>query len=299
MIDDDQFREVVSAATKLTEPLFNPTQRRGRLTAGDARRSWDANSGVWDHHQGQGGDAIRRLITDDAVLAHVGDVAGLRVLDFGCGNGYLSRTLAEMGAHVVAQDQSAEMLRLARERSDDERHAIEFVQSSVTETSTVPDGSIDMVVSNFVLQDVENLHAALTEARRVMRVGGRLIVVITHPCFSSGPRAWISPVPDSPRAEEWGYLTDDYLGDATYWLEWDDFDPVPYYHRPMSSYVNSLGAADFTLVALDEPSPRLPAEPSGDASRDMDRMRRIPVACVLVGVAHSPLIEAERASTHA
>lgn len=76
--------------------------------------AWDAVADDWARIVRAGQDPHREQILDPAMLALLGDVAGLRVLDAGCGEGRFSRMLAERGARVVGVDVSARMVELAR-----------------------------------------------------------------------------------------------------------------------------------------------------------------------------------------
>ncbi len=102
---------------------------------------------------------------------------GERVLDVGSGPGMLAAEMAAEvapGGRVVGVDPSESMLALARGQTD----AAEFVAGGALELP-VPDASFDVVVSTQVLEYVEDVAAALAEARRVLRPGGRLLVLDT------------------------------------------------------------------------------------------------------------------------
>ena len=102
---------------------------------------------------------------------------GERVLDVGSGPGMLAAEMAAEVApdgRVVGVDPSESMLALARGRTD----AAEFVAGDALELP-VPDASFDVVVSTQVLEYVEDVAGALAEARRVLRPGGRLLVLDT------------------------------------------------------------------------------------------------------------------------
>jgi ubiquinone/menaquinone biosynthesis C-methylase UbiE len=55
---------------------------------------WEQMADWWDHHLGDNGDLWHRTLIDPPVFKLVGDVAGQRVLDLACGNGYISRRFA-------------------------------------------------------------------------------------------------------------------------------------------------------------------------------------------------------------
>ena len=67
----------------------------------EVRGFWNRVADDWEIQVGSDGDANRRLNSDPALWRFVGDVRARRVLDAGCGTGYLSITLAKCGARVT------------------------------------------------------------------------------------------------------------------------------------------------------------------------------------------------------
>lgn len=103
----------------------------------------------------------------------IGEVAGLDVLDIGCGDGLLAAELAADGAHVTGIDPDAAMLRAAAERATGRE--IRLVQGRV-EALPFPDASFDLVTAVTVLCFVRDETAAWREMARVLRPGGRLVI---------------------------------------------------------------------------------------------------------------------------
>lgn len=99
----------------------------------------------------------------------VAEVCPRRVLEVGCGRGELAeRVLREVGAEVVALDQSERMVDLTRERG---------VETELGDVQDLPfaDGSFDCAVAAWMLYHVPDLERALGELARVLRPGGRLV----------------------------------------------------------------------------------------------------------------------------
>jgi ubiquinone/menaquinone biosynthesis C-methylase UbiE len=105
----------------------------------------------------------------------LGNVAGMRVIDFGCGSGANTALLANRGAHVWAIDISEELLRLGRRRL-----AVSGIDGGVTFIAgsahdlPFPDASIDVVFGIAILHHVD-LDLVSREVRRVLKSGGRAI----------------------------------------------------------------------------------------------------------------------------
>jgi SAM-dependent methyltransferase len=107
------------------------------------------------------------------LLLRAGDLAGLRVLELGCGTGDLTLQLLGRGADVTALDLSAGMVNIAQERA--ERFAplgnARFVVAPV-ERSGLSSESFDLALGKWILHHSE-IRAAATEIHRVLRGGGR------------------------------------------------------------------------------------------------------------------------------
>jgi arsenite methyltransferase len=110
-----------------------------------------------------------------AVAARPGD----RVLDIGSGPGFLAVEMAaDVGpdGRVDGVDPSASMLALARRR--DSAGAVEFREGDAL-ALPFEDESFDVAVSTQVYEYIADMPAALAEARRVLRPGGRLVILDT------------------------------------------------------------------------------------------------------------------------
>jgi ubiquinone/menaquinone biosynthesis C-methylase UbiE len=106
-----------------------------------------------------------RAIVFDAVAA----VAPRSVLEVGCGEGELAERIErELGAEVVALDQSERMVELTRARG------VEAHVGDVTELP-FPDDSFDVAVAAWMLYHVPDVDRAVRELGRVLRPGGRLV----------------------------------------------------------------------------------------------------------------------------
>jgi ubiquinone/menaquinone biosynthesis C-methylase UbiE len=94
--------------------------------------------------------------------------------DLGCGTGQVACALAPFVARVIAVDRSGEMLQAARRRARD-LPSIEIKRGEL-EALPIPDGELDAATLLLVLHHLPDPAAALSEAHRVLKVGGRLVV---------------------------------------------------------------------------------------------------------------------------
>ncbi|MEW5982552.1 MAG: methyltransferase domain-containing protein [Acidobacteriota bacterium] len=105
-----------------------------------------------------------------------GPVEGMRVLDLGCGDGPLTAALRERGGRAVGIDIDRSMLRAATARSGGRAgEPAQFVHGRI-DRLPFPAGVFDVVVATTVFCFVSDPAAAVREAARVLRSGGRLVI---------------------------------------------------------------------------------------------------------------------------
>lgn len=154
------------------------------------RPGYDRWAAVYDHDANP-----LQALEEPVVRAAVGNAAGRRALDLGCGTGRHALWLAAAGARVTAVDFSEGMLAEARRKPGSE--AIEFLVHDLHTGLPFEDGRFDLLVSGLVLEHVSALDPFFGEARRVLSPGGRAVVSGMHPAmFLKGSQARFTD-PDS------------------------------------------------------------------------------------------------------
>jgi 2-polyprenyl-3-methyl-5-hydroxy-6-metoxy-1,4-benzoquinol methylase len=212
--------------------------------------SYSQNAVFWTDIIRQRRDRYRTELTDAAVLELVSPRKGLCILDAGCGEGYLSRALAERGAQVTGVDLVVELVVAAQEEASrlglDAEHLVADVSNLPAEFAD----RFDVIVLNHVVNDLENPAPAFLEANRVLRLGGRIVMLMLHPCFSHQGSA--IEYFANYRAERCFEVAGETSPAAvTDWV------------RSLESYSALLGEAGFAITGLQEPHPsaKLLADP--------------------------------------
>ena len=123
--------------------------------------------------------------------------------DLGCGTGELTETLAAGAGRVIAVDESEAMLEAARARLDG-RGNVELRQGRI-ESLPIGDGELDVATLVLVLHYLEEPAAAVREAARTLRPGGRLLLVDMLPHERTGYRqemghVWLGFEPDEAKS---------------------------------------------------------------------------------------------------
>ncbi len=120
-------------------------------------------------------------------LACLGDVRGLRVLDYGCGHGMAAVVLARRGARVIAFDLSHGYIAEARARAAANGVDVQTVQAD-GERLPFADGTFDRIWGNAVLHHLD-LRRAGAELRRVLAPGG--VAVFCEPWGENPVLNWV------------------------------------------------------------------------------------------------------------
>ena len=224
----------------------------------------------WDAKQADTGDLWHRTLIDPGLFSLLGALPrGTRVLEVGCGNGYLARRLARAGCEVVGVDRSHPLIVRARARESANPLGVVYLEQDAARMRQVRSASFDVALANMSLMDIEDAEGTVREVARALRPGGRFVFSISHPCFDVDRRsAWTVEVALG-RTEVYRKVTD-YLRPHAEEFDWPlDGGRVARtigYHRPLSWYARALRSAGFVLLDVHEPTPG-----PGFASRRMDR----------------------------
>jgi 2-polyprenyl-3-methyl-5-hydroxy-6-metoxy-1,4-benzoquinol methylase len=197
--------------------------------------SWVANAAAWTDAVRGGAIASRRAGTDAAILGALAELPPGRVLDVGCGEGWLVRALAGSGHRVVGVDASAPLIESARARGGGELRVVSY-EALAAEPSLAGPGPYDAVVCNFSLLG-EELVPLLRALRGLLTEDAPLFVQTVHPFTACG---------DLPYRDGWREETFAGFGGAF-------GAPMPWYFRTVGSWLRLMAGAGLRVGALEEP----------------------------------------------
>jgi len=217
--------------------------------------SWDANAPTWAAEVRAGQDRIHEVFTSPRFMEFLPDLAGLNVIDLGCGEGRYTRSLARRGVRMTGVDISAQMLDHARQAEAREPQGIRYHLESSAQLRSFADSSFDAAVSTMALMDTPDFPAVARAAFRVIRPGGGFYFSVLHPCFMGRGSTWGKDV--AGRIE--GRLVPDYWSEEPYTEEWgfkgEPTFAIHYFPYRLEDYVNGLCAAGFRIERIHEPRP--------------------------------------------
>ena len=222
------------------------------------------NETIYDKHVQFYLDFVDRSLADknglwQVLLARFQEIlgnrlAGARVCDIACGEGYLSRFLGQFGPQeVVGIDISAELIDAAMQRRN--RPNLSYRVDDAQQLQTFADASVDIAVSQMAMMDIPDHRALFRSVRRVLKTGGVFVFSLLHPCFESPFH-----LPEEPQ-----FQVDTNGNPIAYFIRhyaregfWQSGGTgvrghMGAYHRTVSTLINDLLVAGFSLERLEEP----------------------------------------------
>lgn len=144
---------------------------------------YDRRAGDWSRHQ-------PLLLSDYTARPRVLEVcnpqAGMRVLDLGCGEGYVARQFATRGASVLGMDISAGMIERASAVERDNPLGIEYRTVDASGALDIEDSAYDLCIAVFLFNylTVEEMTSVMKTVQQSLRPEGRFVFTVPHPLLA-------------------------------------------------------------------------------------------------------------------
>ena len=154
----------------------------------EATRIWDQLAGWWDDQTGKEGNYFQRTLVIPPVERLLDLRANELVLEIGCGSGDMARRMAAAGARVDAFDASPVFLERAKAWTTENVDRIQYGLLDATDTeqlASIGERRYDAAVSKMVIMDLATIEPLAAALSRSLKVGGRFVFSVSHPCFNS------------------------------------------------------------------------------------------------------------------
>ena len=222
-------------------PTLPPTQLNvddSQTERAALQRSWTANADAWTTAVRERAIPSRRAATDVAIIAACARVMDgrpdVRVLDVGCGEGWLARTLSKLGAHVTAIDASAPLIDVARASGGEIDYACVSYEQLELDAAVLA-GPFDLIVCNFAILD-DRVAPLLGALAHRLPASGTILVQTVHPWAAVGD----GPYEDGWRTESWSAFGTAFPA------------PMPWYFRTTASWLAAAREARLVVDGLEE-----------------------------------------------
>ncbi|MEM7427542.1 MAG: class I SAM-dependent methyltransferase [Pseudomonadota bacterium] len=198
--------------------------------------SWEENASNWTRAVRDDLIESRARVTNQAVLEVVGSLTPARILDVGCGEGWLVRQLNLLSGCVAEGfDGSSELISAARAEDSEGRYTALTYEAFAADPDALGWRG-DLAVCNFSLLS-EELVPLLNAIRHCLQPDGHLVIQTLH--------SWAAGA-DLGYADGW--KEDDFSK-----LPASDWTPMSWYFRTLGSWLRDINAAGFQLLDLKEP----------------------------------------------
>jgi 2-polyprenyl-3-methyl-5-hydroxy-6-metoxy-1,4-benzoquinol methylase len=231
-----------------------------RTLVQSTQAAWEEKAAFWDGQMGDG-NQFHRVLVGPSVERLLGIRPGERVLDVACGNGVMSRWLAQLGATVVACDFSPTFLERARARDDDQADKINYHLVDATDSTqllALGVGQFDAAVCTMALHDIPTIDPLLHALGQLLTPDGRFVFAVPHPCFNAAGGTTVvleEDLADTLTAvyavKVYRYLSVPVTRDAGMVGATTTHEN---FHRPLHTLLGACFAAGFVLDGLEEPA---------------------------------------------
>jgi ubiquinone/menaquinone biosynthesis C-methylase UbiE len=252
------------------------------------KTDWSNVAEWYDGLVGSEGSEYQREVVFPGVLRLLGDPKGQRILDVACGQGALCRILKAKGANVVGVDAAGPLIDAARKHSLDD--AITYYRADareLAENAALRAEPFDAATCVLAIQNIHPIAPVFEAAHRLLRPGGRFIVVMMHPAFRGAKEShwgWDeaaavqfrrvdryliprkSPIYANPGKKDGNYT----------WT----------FHKPIGDYVAVAAKAGLLTDALEEWPSHKASQPGPRAAAENTARKEIPMFMALRCVKH-------------
>lgn len=166
------------------------------------------------------------------------------VLDFGCGEGYLTREIAGLNRVISGCDISEYLLNVARNKSSH----INYWKENFEKVNQHHRKKFDLVISNLVIMYIKNLSNYLANLSDYLAKKKTAIITLSHPCFYQNQnKNWFNSTKITP------FTIGDYFTESSYEKDISGQFRVLHYHRTLETYLKYFRQYNMQIIEIREP----------------------------------------------
>ncbi|MBL8030195.1 MAG: class I SAM-dependent methyltransferase [Candidatus Doudnabacteria bacterium] len=175
--------------------------------------------------------------------------AGELVLDVACGSGFFAREFGCIGAKVTGVDIGQELIKIAKQQDPKGVYLV----ANAEKMENIKSSTYDAAVIILALQNIKNYQNTVSEISRILKPGGRCVVVLNHPAFRvPGKSSWEY---DSKQNVQYRRV-DSYLTESSKVMDMHPgkkvFNTTYSFHRPLQAYFKAFYKNQLVVENLEE-----------------------------------------------
>jgi 2-polyprenyl-3-methyl-5-hydroxy-6-metoxy-1,4-benzoquinol methylase len=195
--------------------------------------SWRRNAAPWTAAVRENRIESRNLVTNRAIVDAVLSRSPRKVLDIGCGEGWLLRALAEHGISGIGVDAVPALIDQAASAGGGDFRVASYEEIA----NGLLDVKVNAVVANFSLIGKDSVEGVIRRAPALLERDGALIIQTLHPLMATGDQ----PYEDGWRHGSWAGFSCDFS------------DPAPWYFRTVETWKSLITECGFASIEVREP----------------------------------------------
>lgn len=143
-------------------------------------KSWNENANEWIKIL-ESKKIPSRAFTNKAILNLLTELPVSKILDCGCGEGWLTRSMTEIGKKSVGIDATLKLINNAKNSSPESFYQLSFEE--IIADKPIPENPFDVAVFNFCLYQKKGMHRLLKKVKESISKNGFVIIQTMHPLF--------------------------------------------------------------------------------------------------------------------
>lgn len=221
----------------------------GKYMQKKSKTSWGKVANWYENKIQEGTSFQRTLILPN--LQRLGDFQKTdKVLDIGCGSGFFANNLAPLVKEFVGVDISPELIKIAE--SNKPKNVRYFV-SNAEKIEFLENNYFDKAMIILAIQNIEKIHTVFHLLSQKMKKGGRVFLVINHPCFRIPKQSEWLDTEENERLR----LVKKYMSESKIQIDMQPGKKVNKeftvsFHRPLQTYFKHFAKNGFLVSRVEE-----------------------------------------------
>lgn len=143
-------------------------------------KSWNENADEWVRTLEEKRIPSRE-VTNNAITSILSQLSATKILDCGCGEGWLTRKMTEIGKESIGIDATSALIANAKTRGQESFYLMSY--DDINSGREIPEGPFEVVVFNFSIYQKDGLIQLFKNIKKTMIKNGSILIQTLHPNF--------------------------------------------------------------------------------------------------------------------